>query len=470
MRRMVTILAVLAVTLSGCSRIQRGEGKLPQVSTDCGAASCVHVMPMTDGDGAPISGATVLIPFNQPVKLGASQEVAVVNAVMNLETREPQVTFAGVKAMRVDRKTPKQLVIEVDSFLADGSGIAFGAGVLTSKKGTPLPPLELKLTTPWSPLTAALANIVWDPTDKSLFSHDGTRGARGTTAEAAVRQELEARLRLRNVFTDEQIAGVLAQFDSDSAKKKIPHARVRAGLLTLWGTSAEYAIEFILADTNRRGVPFEPIAIEDLDGAGAAVFYHPLEGKLRMYVDRDVAQDSLEGIGVVLAHEAVHSDLGGGSVAEEVLAMASDTRVYQEFLIWDPALALAPTTFTRAANIYLLALLNSGRFGFPRPGLLPRPGVDDALRGTAKEPARSFQDLLAKPHVYGDYNPKAGDVATEVIEAYYRRISGNNADSGRLKYDRATLKLFDAVIESGLSDEQLFKVVDALRLKPVPLR
>src|SRR3712207_1539661 len=127
-------------------------------------------------------------------------------------------------------------------------------------------------------------------------------------------------------------------------------------------------------------------------------------------------------------------------------------------------------TGVQTCALPILAMLNSGRFGFPRPGILPRPGVEDALRGAGKEPARSFQDLLAKPHVYGDYNPKAGDVGTEVIEAYYRRISGSNTDTGRLKYDRATLKLFDAAIENGLTDEQLFKVVDALKLKPVPLR
>jgi hypothetical protein len=295
---------------------------------------------------------------------------------------------------------------------------------------------------------------------------------KGATAEPAVRQELEARLRARGLFTDEQVAGVLGQFDSEQAKKKIPDARVRAGLLMLWGTTGEYAIEFILADSNRRGVPFEPLKVEDLSamGAGAAVFYHPLEGKLRLLVDREVAMSPLEMIAVVLAHEAIHSDLAGGSVTEEVLAMASDTRVYQEFLLTEPGLAYTPTSMTRAANQLLLAMFNSGRFGFPRPGILPRPGVEDALRGAGKEPARSFQDLLAKPHVYGDYNPRAGDVGSEVIEAYYRRLIGSSGDQGRLKYDKTTLKLFDAAVENGLTDEQLWRIVDALKLRPVKMR
>lgn len=238
----------------------------------------------------------------------------------------------------------------------------------------------------------------------------------------------------------------------------------------LWGTSAEFAIEFILSDSNRRGVPFEPLGVEELKGAGAAVFYHPLDGRLRLFVDRDVSQGSLEMIAVVLAHEAVHSDLAGGSVTEEVLAMASDARVYQEFLLTDASLAYAPASITRASNLYLLAMLNSGRFSYPRPGILPRPGVEDALRGNGPTPARSFQDFLAKPHLYGDYNPKAGDVGTEVLEAYYRRFSGSTADNGRLKYDQRTLKLFDAAIANGFTDEQLLRITDALKLRPVPVK
>jgi hypothetical protein len=331
--------------------------------------------------------------------------------------------------------------------------------------------MEIKLVSPWSPLTVSLANVIWEPSDPLLFSDEqGIEQPNGTVDEPAVRAELETRLRARAMFSDEQIVGVLAQYDSEQAKKKIPHARVRAGLLMLWGTSAEFAIEFILADTNRRGVPFEPAEVRDLGGAYAGVSYHPLEGKMRLFIDSTVARDTLEGIAVALAHEAVHSDLGGGSVTEEVLAMASDTRVYEEFLLTDPSLALVPTELTRVANRLVLAMRNSGRFGFPRAGLLARPGVDDVLRGTADFAARSFQEMLAKPDWYGDYNPKAGDAGTEVLEAYYARLSGNRGDQGRLKHDQHTLKLFDTVIDNGMTDEQIWTIVDALKLRPIKLR
>jgi hypothetical protein len=188
-----------------------------------------------------------------------------------------------------------------------------------------------------------------------------------------------------------------------------------------------------------------------------------------MFVDDDMALDDLEAIATVLAHEAVHSDLGGGSLTEETLAMASSTRVYQEFLLTDPTLALSPSSFTRDVNQLVLAMRNSGRYGFPRAGILPRPGVEDALRGTGPEPARSFAALLAKPHVYGDYNPKAGDAGTEVLEAYYARISGDAGDQGRLRYDEQTVKLFDKALDHGFTDEQILQIADALRLQPAPL-
>jgi hypothetical protein len=467
--RWLWTLVILGALASGCLGGRAG-GRLPQLSTDCGAAGCAVVLPVVDGEGAPQNGATVLIPFDRPISLGASQEVAVVNTVLNLETRQPEIGLAGVRSLRVDPAAPRQLAVEVDSFLADGAAIAVGAGVLRAKDGRPLPPFEVTLTTPWSPLAVALASVVWEPTDRTLFSDEGIQTPKGAVAEAAVRAELEERLRRRGVFTDEQVEGVLRQFDSEQAKRKVPHARVRAGLLMLWGTSAEYAIEFILADSNRRGVPFEPIEVERLRGAYAAVYYHPLDGHLQMVVDREMALDSLEAIALVLAHEAVHSDLGGGSVTEEVLAMAANTRVYEEFLLSDPTLALSPTGFIRFANQLVLAMRNSGRFGYPRAGILPRPGVDDALRGTADEPARSFGDLLSMPHIYGDYNPKAGDTGTEVLESYYAHISGDRSDHGKLRLDGQTVKLFDRALDNGLSDEQILQIADALRLRPVPLR
>ena len=146
--------------------------------------------------------------------------------------------------------------------------------------------------------------------------------------------------------------------------------------------------------------------------------------------------------------------------------MASDTRVYQELLLFDPTIAQSPTAFTRQQNQLTLALRNSGRFGYPRGGILPRPGIDDALRGVVGSGARSFKDLLFHPDIYGHLG-KACGTSTEVLEAYYRRIAGE--DRGRLAFDENTLKLFDEVMDSGLSDEQILAIADALKLKPVPL-
>lgn len=83
--------------------------------------------------------------------------------------------------------------------------------------------------------------------------------------------------------------------------------------------------------------------------------------------------------------------------------------------------------------------------------------------------ARSFKDLLFKPDFYGDI-PKAGDVGSEVLEAYYRAISGNPADQGHLKFDQSTLKLVDQALDNGFSDEQVLAIASALTLHAVPAK
>jgi len=270
-------------------------------------------------------------------------------------------------------------------------------------------------------------------------------------------------------MTDERVQHVLAQYDGDVAKRKVPHPRVRAGLLLLTGTTAEYAIQYIFADTNRKGVPFAPVEVRPIAefGAFAAVFYEPGTRTLRMFVDTDMAADALENIAVVLAHEALHSSLGGGSATEETLAMALNTRVYEEFLVWDPELAAVPSPFTRQQNALTLALRNSGRFNYPSAGILARPDIDDALRGMGQTPARSFKDLLFRPDVYGDLR-HGGDVGSEVLEAYYRRLGGT--DQSNIAFDEHTLKAFDSVLDHDVSAEQIIAIARALKLQPVPVR
>src|SRR5262249_16937887 len=155
--------------------------------------------------------------------------------------------------------------------------------------------------------------------------------------------------------------------------------------------------------------------------------------KLRLFVDTEMASESLEVIAAALAHESLHSGLNGGSATEETVAMASQTRVYQEFLQWDPAVAWSGTNFTNWFNTLTLALRNSGRWGFPRAGLMPRPGVDNVLAGTNDLSARSFKDLLFKPDFYGEI-AKSGDTGSEVLESYYKRFSGKSSDQGHMRF------------------------------------
>lgn len=468
MRRLMLALMLLAA-VTGCG----SKPAIVRPSTGCDGpgGSCVRYVQARDGDGAPLPRGTLYVPFTAALTIGERPEgLQAATARHNFDSRQTELALAPVTAFTIDPRTPTVLLIEIDGLLADGAAIDVPEDALKTTTGAGVPAARIEIATGLTPFAVALAGVLWEPTDPSLFQPEGLQPPRGAKAEAPVRQELEGRLRLRPEMTDEVVTAVLSKYDSAAAKKKIADHRIRAALLLLTGTSGEAAIDAILAETNRRKAPFEPLKVEPIrfQGAFAAVSYDSVMGKLYMIIDDELARDGLEMIATVLVHEAVHGGLSGGSATEETLAMASDTRVWQEFLLIDPSLAQTPTALTRSANRLTLALRNSGRFGYPHAGILPRPGVDDALRGVAREPVRSFKDMLFKPDYYGD-SPKSGDASTELLEAYYKRIAGTTRDQGTLKFDSSTLKLFDQSMDHGFSDEQILAIHDALRLKPVPI-
>lgn len=472
--RLITRLAAPAlggVLLAACSSAKPVEVHL---STGCDGpdGSCAKYIQGLDTEGAPVDRSSIIVPFTSSVRIGDSAKgLNAVTTAYNFETRQEEFRLIPVRAVHADGASAKQITIDIDGLLADGAAVDLPGGAILSSDGkTHAGPFTVKVRTRHSALGVGLAAVRWEPTDRSIFHLEGVQPGRGDTSESGVRAELEARLRIRPGISDEQVATILARYDGDALKRKAPDHRVRAGIALLAGTSGEPAINFIESDTNRRNVPFEPIRIAPLEQYGmfAAVYSNTLAGRMRMVIDTNLARDPLEAIAVAITHETLHSTLGGGSATEETLAMASDIRVYEEFLIWDPAVASYPSGILRVANELLLAMRNSGQFGFPSAGIMPRPGIDDAVAGSGLPPARSFRDVLFAPDFYGDI-AKAGDLGSEVVEAYYQRISGTTSNPGKLRFDAVTLKMFDVSLDHGFTTEQIMAIVDALKLRPVPL-
>lgn len=470
MRTCLLLLGLLLVALTpGCG----GGNPPPRLATGCDAPGrpCVRYLPGLDSDGAPLDRSSLLLTFTAPVLAGVKPDaLAAVTAAVNLESGIEQLKLVPVLALRADPQDRRQVFVDLAGMLATGAAIDMPAGAIRTPGGKDLAPFTVTLTTGTTPLAVALAVVSWAPANPALFRAEGTVPPSGATDEPAVRAELEGRLRLRPGADATGVGRILARFDNDEVRQRIPDHRVRAGLLLLTGTSGEPAVDFILASANRRNVPFQPLQVKDLSmhGAFAAVFYQPFTGKLQMVIDDAMALETLDNIAVVLAHEALHSSLGGGSATEETLAMAASTRVYEELILFDPAIVATPTAFTRQLNLLLLALRNSGRFGYPGAGILPRPGIEDVLHGVSEQRARSFRDLLFKPDFYGDI-PKSGATGSEVIEAYYAKFAGRNAEQGKMRFDGDTLKLFDAVMDQGLSPSQVLKLHAALGLRAVAL-
>jgi hypothetical protein len=465
----VALVVLGAVLLSGCA----GDNAPVRLLTNCSGNPCVFFRAAVDpSDGAPLPSGTLHAGFSgEIVVTDARTPVTARSEGFDLLTGTPETRPLTVSGVRVDARNPRQLVIDIEGQAADGAEIELPDGLVVDRKGRSVGALTLPVRNGVHPFTAALAGVVWEPTDPTLFSSEGVIAPRGAKGEMEVRRELEARLRLRPVMTDKEVARILARYDGDVLKRKVPDHRLRAGLLMLTGTTAEFAIEFITSDTNRHNAPFAPIDVDSYVGelgAFALVYYGWDDGRLHMVFDPETAAESLEIIAIVFAHETVHSSLGEASGVQETLAMAMNTRVYQEFLTWNPALARSPTALTRQQNALTLALRNSGRFGFPHAGLLPRPGIDDALRGAQRQKVRSFRDFLFHPDYYGGLR-RDGDVGSEVLEAYYTRLSGTNDQRTRLNFDESTLRLFDEVMDNGLSELDILTVTRALKLRPVRL-
>lgn len=464
--------ALLVLMTSLAAACLHGGGSAA-LSTGCDGphGTCARYVQGVDAEGAPVDQATVAIPFTGPVRVNPAGATPTASTpAFDFPTR--QLTVRSMPAtIRPDPHRSDQVSVAVEGLLADGTEVQLPAGLLRDGRGRPLGALTVTLSTPYSPLDVALAGVVWQPTDRSLFQlEESAVLPPAATSESDVRRELAARLRIRAGIRDEEIAHVLARYDDPDARRRVPNHRVRAALLLLTGTSGQDAIDVLLAPTTRDGLVIEPVQVTPLNrtlGLFAYVQPRPLSGTLVLVVDREVVEGPLEGIAVVLAHEAVHVGLGAGSAAEETLAMALDTRVYEELLLWDPALARVPSPLFRQQNRLLLALRNSGRYGYPRAGLLPRRGVADALAGLGPVPARSLRDLLLAPHYYGGI-PRTGAVGSEMLERYFQRLSGAQPARGSLSLDESTLKRFDAVLDHGFTAEQILAIVDALQLEPVP--
>lgn len=465
-------LALLALLTLACLRA--GRQPMPAHGCDGPDGTCARYVQDVDADGAPVDRATVVIPFTAPVQVSGGSTALASTPVFDLATRQPSTRSVPV-TLQADPHRADQVLVAVDGLLANGAQVHIPAGSLRDRRGRPLGPMAITLRSPHDPLDVALADVVWEPTVRSLFQVvDLPSLPEQPTSEDEVRRELELRLRLRPGIQDKDVALVLARYDDAATQQRVPHHRVRAGLLLLTGTSGQDAIDALLAPTTRDGLAIQPVQVVPLvrtHGVFSYVQSRPLSGTLTIVVDSEIAGGPLEAIAVVLAHEAVHVGLEAGSAAEETLAMALDTRVYEELLLWDPSLARVPAPLIRQQNRLLLALRNSGRYGYPRAGILPRPGIVDALAGLGPEPVRSFRDLILAPHFYGDI-PRTGAVGSQVLEQYYQRLSGDRVplSRGSLRLDESTLKRFDAILDHELTAEQILSIVDTLQLTPIPKR
>lgn len=286
----------------------------------------------------------------------------------------------------------RTVVLYVDALIPEDSQLKVSkAAFRRNEPGEMVHPVASDLTVS----TAALASLPFATARTEFFAPMG-EAPPPTEADrdpAVQREALRAHMLLRDP-TGDLAERALARYDA-IPPAIVPSPKLRAALAGLTGTFAEPAIDDLLTADNCTGEPAARVAFEspsDEADLFAQVTFE-LDGSRVVSVSPALEAERFELLMPVLAHEAVHCDLEDGRY-EEIAATAFDTLLWIQLVAVDPSLTEGVTRLSRELNVDAIAMFNSGRRLPESLGLLPSPGVQQALPlTTAAE--RSFADLIA---------------------------------------------------------------------------
>ncbi|MEM8873032.1 MAG: hypothetical protein AAGD32_02130 [Planctomycetota bacterium] len=165
----------------------------------------------------------------------------------------------------------------------------------------------------------------------------------------------------------------VAQFDDSTVQTRVPDATLRAGLLSLYGTDGEPAIDAILGTLNPTGQPYTILGYDTTLPPEVRRAESKLEnGRLRLIFKQELADEHYASLGALIAHEVMHNDVGIVQ-NEEIVAHLVEASVWADHIQTRPAIARYGTPNVTEQNGRLVALLNSGDRLYPRTGILGAP-------------------------------------------------------------------------------------------------
>ena len=222
----------------------------------------------------------------------------------------------------------------------------------------------------------------------------------------------------------------------------VPHPALRAAVVSLLGTLAEPAIDWLL-----EGRRFALVDFGELDGPEIAQSQTGADGRQRIVVASRLAYEEPGLLSVV----SLTSPPCGRRVSdlEELVATALQALVHMQQLLADPALANGLTELSQSTNAWVLIRFNTRAEGSATLRLVLPDGGPSVLPGG-----------LDRPHFAAFFDPAADPTPGN---PYLAALVGTVAVAGpppELDFAVETVELLDAG-QAVLSDDELLEVATA---------
>lgn len=362
------------------------------------------------------------------------------------------------------------LIVVVEGPVSEGSRLSVADGAVIAGEAA-LGGSGTLSGTLLSPAEAALWFKAYEPTEIDLFPAASYPGASAPVqlpirSEAEIRAELDAHL--GRVVTagriDEARRGeLLALFDDPAVRENFRdddgtfQPFLLAATLATAGTSGESTIDALIGGVNATG---QPARVRFFDTGGPEASVDVIDGRMIVSVHPRQHAEAIQHLAPLLVHEALHQDNTVGQ-DEEVVAFMMQPLVHGELVLIDPTVATTGTRLGEGLNLQLLWLLNSGQLGFPWPGFLTAPLLQDPpnIMPRSQLVRRSFEQVL-RADAYAAV-PVMDAPGNEHLDLVASRITG--ATQQGLAFDEATVRLLDDV--RAFSSEEVFRLLEILRLE-----
>jgi hypothetical protein len=446
----LALFAIVASTLlAGCG----GGNSTPATVPDLTSAKAIRDMV----NDAPGLTSTVQVKFDR--SFDPTKTLLPLASLFEIEAPDP---FSGKSSTRrilaqsaeIDKTSDRTVLLHIKELVPSGSTLKVAKkGFVKDADGD----LTVNVDGDLSPLDVLLASKALALSDPSVVDDSVELPATDADRDpAAVRKTLEQALNDRGA-SDATRQKALDRYDSIPADV-VPAPKARAALAFLTGTFAEAAIDNDLTTNNCTGKVASTIAFHTPEASQLlAQVTFTSDGRRVISLSPSIEGERIEHIAPILAHESIHCDAASGKF-EEVAATAMDTFLYLVFAIANPDIVHDGTRLTKEQNIDAIAMINSGRLQPESVGILPSPGVTQAIPDTNSQ-AASFADLVAAA-----YQGLPNDTPDEPLAVSY--VSALASIVGVQPQSPFNLLYLDGLLGSILPSQALLNAIQALGLVP----